>query len=147
MTGTNHALTGALIGGVIASPIIALPVAFASHFLLDALPHYGEKAGQRKKLFKTVVAVDGILLFTGVIIAITSQQLLPALSAIAAISPDFFWIYRYIFKEKWGTLDAGPKHPFNAWHANIQRYERRWGLLVEVPVLLLLFLLNLKFTL
>lgn len=40
MTLTTHGIAGALISGaLIHQPLIGLPLAFASHFLLDAFPH------------------------------------------------------------------------------------------------------------
>jgi hypothetical protein len=42
MTLTNHLLTGAAIAKLLPSPV-AIPIAFASHFVLDALPHFGCK--------------------------------------------------------------------------------------------------------
>jgi hypothetical protein len=41
MHSINHAALGAVIGLVTKDPLIAIPAAFASHFVLDALPHYG----------------------------------------------------------------------------------------------------------
>ncbi len=41
MTGFNHAVTGALIAGAVGNPFLAIPLAFASHFVLDAIPHFG----------------------------------------------------------------------------------------------------------
>ena len=44
MTATNHALTGAAIATLgKATPICAIPLAFASHFVCDSLPHFGLK--------------------------------------------------------------------------------------------------------
>ncbi|MES2436640.1 MAG: hypothetical protein V4519_01395 [Patescibacteria group bacterium] len=41
MTLTTHAVTGALVGAVASSnPAFAAVAAFASHFLLDAIPHW-----------------------------------------------------------------------------------------------------------
>src|SRR6185312_15169785 len=42
MRAINHALTGSLIGLIIGEPAIAVPAAVASHFILDAIPHYDE---------------------------------------------------------------------------------------------------------
>jgi hypothetical protein len=36
---------GAIIALAISQPLIALPLAFVSHFVLDALPHYGYGGG------------------------------------------------------------------------------------------------------
>lgn len=38
---TVHALTGALIGLSVEDPIIAAPLGFISHFVLDSTPHFG----------------------------------------------------------------------------------------------------------
>ena len=43
MTATNHALTGAIIGLVIGEPVLAIALAFASHFICDALPPVGSQ--------------------------------------------------------------------------------------------------------
>ncbi|MFZ1324307.1 MAG: hypothetical protein WAQ57_04090 [Candidatus Saccharimonadales bacterium] len=39
----NHAAAGAGIALAVRQPLLALPLALASHFVLDALPHYGKK--------------------------------------------------------------------------------------------------------
>ena len=46
MTITNHLLAGSLIGLTVAQPALAIALAFASHFVMDALPHFGY-AGQK----------------------------------------------------------------------------------------------------
>ncbi len=147
MTGTNHALTGALIAAAIPSPFLALPLAFASHFVLDSLPHYGEPAGQRKKLFKAMVAIDGLALAIGLVMAVITENYWPALAAFVAISPDFFWIARFIFKEDWGRKKPGPKNWFNQWHSDIQKYERRWGVWVELVYFVVFAFLAFRFVL
>lgn len=40
MTATNHALTGAVIALAINEPWLAIPLAFLSHFAIDAIPHW-----------------------------------------------------------------------------------------------------------
>jgi hypothetical protein len=39
---TNHVLSGATIGSLIARPVPAFAVGVASHFALDAIPHWGD---------------------------------------------------------------------------------------------------------
>jgi hypothetical protein len=57
---TNHVLTGAVIG--LAVPprrrVTATTLGLASHFALDAVPHWG--ADQDKRLFLRVAVVDGL---------------------------------------------------------------------------------------
>lgn len=38
---TVHTLTGALIGVSVQDPVIAAPLSFISHFVLDSTPHFG----------------------------------------------------------------------------------------------------------
>lgn len=147
MTGVNHALTGALIGGVISQPLIAIPLAFASHFVCDALPHFGQDPGKRNWKFKSVLAFDGLALLIGLVVALATENYFPALTALIAISPDFVWIARYIFKEKWGSVDPEPKNKFSQWHSSIQKYETEWGITVEIPYFLILLTLNVIFVL
>lgn len=37
---TSHLLTGAAIGSVVPNPLLTIPLAFVSHFAMDALPHW-----------------------------------------------------------------------------------------------------------
>lgn len=132
MTATNHAITGALIASVVTQPILLIPVAFASHLVLDALPHFGEVAGSRKKLSKTVWLVDGVLLATLLLWLASSLQWIFVLGAIIAVTPDVAWVYRFLVKEKFGKNLATPLGGFNKFHAGIQKLESRRGLIVEV---------------
>lgn len=132
MTGTNHAITGAIIGICIDRPLLAIPLAFVSHFVLDALPHFGQKYENRTNLFKAVVSVDTILMvFLFTVLVVSSQWLLIA-CAITAMSPDFAWIYRFTIKENFGRQPMPPLNKFNQFHVNIQKYESSEGMLFEI---------------
>jgi hypothetical protein len=39
---TNHVLSGAMIGAVVRRPVPAFALGVASHFVLDAVPHWGK---------------------------------------------------------------------------------------------------------
>jgi hypothetical protein len=39
---TNHVLSGAVIGAVVRRPLAAFVLGVASHFVLDAVPHWGQ---------------------------------------------------------------------------------------------------------
>jgi hypothetical protein len=56
---TNHVLAGALIGALARRPLPAFAAGVASHFVLDAIPHWG-KWGSRRR-FLRVAAVDGLV--------------------------------------------------------------------------------------
>lgn len=56
---TNHVLSGALIGALARRPQSAFAAGVASHFALDAVPHWG-KWGSRRR-FLQVAVPDGLL--------------------------------------------------------------------------------------
>jgi hypothetical protein len=55
---TNHVLSGALIGAVARTPARALALGVVSHFVLDAVPHWGDWGSQQR--FLKVAIVDGL---------------------------------------------------------------------------------------
>jgi hypothetical protein len=137
MRAINHALTGAVIGLSVSSPAIALPVAFASHYVMDALPHYdydGDQSGRwiGTKRFAIVMAIDALL--CGVVVAILAilqptHWITAIIGAFVAALPDFFSVGRYIHIRK------GQKHQPNAYErfaAKIQWFERPIGAVVEI---------------
>jgi hypothetical protein len=70
---TNHVLSGALIGALARRPLPAFALGVASHFALDALPHWG-KWGSRRRFLRVAVP-DGLVS-------------LAAMAALAALSPS-----------------------------------------------------------
>ena len=52
MLSLAHAPVGALIAVKIGNPFIALPIIFASHFLMDWIPHWDVGAGMSKGIRK-----------------------------------------------------------------------------------------------
>jgi len=57
---TNHVLSGALIGALARRPLPAFAAGVASHFVLDAIPHWGELAGGRRTFLRVAVP-DGLV--------------------------------------------------------------------------------------
>ncbi len=56
---TNHVLSGALIGALARRPLPAFAAGVASHFALDAVPHWGDW-GSRRRYLRVAVA-DGLI--------------------------------------------------------------------------------------
>lgn len=134
MTATNHALTGAIIGLAVGQPLIALPAAFVSHFVCDALPHYGSAHPDkaiRSDRFRNYLITEASLCFLLVLILAVTRPVhwqLASLCAFLAASPDFFWINKYV------TVRAGrPWHPnaFSRFAVGIQWFQRPVGAVVE----------------
>ena len=66
MTATGHALVGTVIAAKVGNPALAIPIALASHFLCDALPHWDTGHGrenQTKNRFVTATVIDVLLSF------------------------------------------------------------------------------------
>ncbi|HEX4257806.1 MAG TPA: hypothetical protein VH089_22115 [Streptosporangiaceae bacterium] len=55
---TNHVLSGAVIGAVVRRPVPAFVLGVASHFALDAVPHWGPFRDRRELL--RVAVPDGL---------------------------------------------------------------------------------------
>lgn len=136
MTASNHAITGAVIALTIHSPLLALPLAFLSHFILDALPHFGfEGHVGFRAAFKHRVTVF-ILIFDVISWLILFYLLLgqPAiiyLAGLIAVSPDFVWLSRYFFFERKNLEPPSPSW-FTRFHQDIQWGERPWGVVFEL---------------
>ena len=135
MTATNHALTGALIGLSIGNPLIAIPAALLSHFVLDALPHYGSPQEEPEKLksiwFRNYLIVEAILCFgiVAVLVIVRPQYwALAAVCAFIASSPDLVSANRY-FKVRSGK--SWKPSAYSRFASYIQWFERPIGALVE----------------
>lgn len=120
MTATNHALTGALIGLVIASPVAALIVALLSHFVLDALPHFTNPSWKfNGRRFKTLLLTDmiGCFLVAGLVFASRPEHWsVIILCAFVATSPDFAWVPDFVAAQrKRPKPKYGPFRRFASW--------------------------------
>ena len=134
MTATNHALTGALIGLSLANPI-ALLLAVASHFALDALPHYTDESLKlESRAFAIMLVVDAMLCFGLVIVLVLASP--PGwqwgvASAFLATSPDFMWVPKYI-RARAGQPEPVLKNKLMLFHHHIQWFARPIGAFVEI---------------
>lgn len=151
MTITNHMLAGAIIGLTVSNPVIAVIVAFASHFAMDALPHFGYP-GQRGYTevlkYKMTYAVIGATFLTSllvvILLAVTGHSF-ALLTGLVAASPDAIGLYNYLAFDKKNIPSTGfMKHFQVNFHRKIQRYERPWGLYIEVFVTVLLGIVFIK---
>jgi hypothetical protein len=144
MTLTNHVLTGAVIAKFLPLPV-AIPLAFASHFVLDALPHFGYKTVEDRirnvHIFRAIVIVDAVVTALLVLWLLKDRHYAWLLGGAVAYSPDLAWIYRFSVEEKFGKEEPTKGNLFIQFHRGIQKYERAWGLGVEVVYGLATFLL------
>lgn len=132
MTATNHVITGALIGLTVHNPFIALPAAFLSHFILDALPHYGNN-NHTGRLFIGVLLSDSAVAGSYLLMLLILQPqywLLAITCGIAAASPDLMWLSGWI-REMRG-LALKKRGPIRLFHKNIQWAENSKNFPIEI---------------
>jgi hypothetical protein len=140
MTGFNHAAVGGLLAVFLPLPA-AIPLAVLSHFALDALPHYGIPHNKRNKsvFWRVFTTADVILAFAilGGMSVFVWHRLDILLCGLLAASPDFIWVGRIL---RTRSFDLSKNHSrFTQWHVSIQRFERPWGLYLELVLAVGLF--------
>jgi len=135
MTGLNHAVTGATVAAAINRPIIALPAALLSHFLVDMIPHWNYKvpggpAGRIK-----VMILDLIMSLSLLIVLALTVNAIPWVvffGGLLAISPDVMWLEFFLTGRT--SIKGSSKRLVNRvrrFHLWIQLSETSWGILVE----------------
>lgn len=142
MTATSHALTGALIATIVRQPLLAIPLAFFSHFVCDALPHLGIDMKFGDKKMKAWLIIDGsfvMLAAVSLLIIGAKNPVLLAVCGFVAMSPDLFWLYH-------GLKGRTPENygSFTRFHAAIQKFESVPGLAVDIVWSISAFVLILR---
>jgi hypothetical protein len=130
MQALNHVAFGTLVALVVKEPLLAVPLALGSHFVMDALPHYGEdhKAPRFSRRYYGKILVDAqisILFGAWVLAAHPPHAWLVAVCGLVAVSPDFLWPIALYIKHQ------GPLWEFFEFHKRIQ-HESRAGIFVEI---------------
>lgn len=122
MTATNHAITGAIIGALLPTPLAPI-IALASHFLLDILPHFGNSDTVKPytKSFILLLVIDALLCIGIVIFGwffAPDKWLIMGVSAFCATAPDILWLlegkvrwlrgyFRFAKRIQWGEMPEG----------------------------------------
>ncbi len=134
MTATNHALTGVAIVVAVGSAW-ALPLAFAAHFVMDAIPHFdvGPDHSKAARNFAfSDVAVAGVLsIFMALWLGNIAPTWLILAGAFLCAVPDAVWGWRYYLRRDYKKLLAEPMSAFTRWHLKIQWSETHQGSVVE----------------
>lgn len=108
-----HVLVGAAIAVKVGNPALALPLAFASHFVLDLLPHINPSIYARTQAglplesrIKKIIFIDSLTaLIIGSLIAATflpntGKAVIVLLGAFFAVLPDVLEIPYYFLKSR-----------------------------------------------
>lgn len=142
MTATGHALIGTVIAAKVGNPALAIPIAVASHFLADALPHWDTATNKTEKTKKTFfwesafdVLIGFVLSWLLIVWVFPSTNLLYAfLIIIMAQLPDWLTAPYLFFNMKF--------FPFK----NVYHFQKKfdttlglpWGFINQVAVVLAL---------
>jgi hypothetical protein len=130
MQALNHTVFGSLVAVTINEPALAIPIALASHFVLDTIPHYGNdpKIPNGSKAYKLRVVADFVASLLILLLFISLHPPNTALllvCAFAAVAPDALWPLALKIKH------TGPLWAFFRFHKGIQT-ESRSGIFVEI---------------
>jgi hypothetical protein len=144
----NHVLAGALIGLVVKEPALALLLALGSHFVMDALPHFGYKGNKgfgevlkhRLSYWVGIVSLPATMLVVALLLF--NHLWLALFAGIVAAIPDVLGVYNYRRYERHGQKAHGILKVVHVqFHRAIQWCERPWGVYVEVAAFVILFAL------
>lgn len=141
MLETPHVLIGAAIATKVGNPFLAIPLAFASHFVLETVPHWNphlntetKKYGHPTKRSTVITAIDSTTaLVSGSYIAFTALPNTGLAATILACSffavlpdvmegPYFFLKMRRKWVEKWIAFQKSLQSD-TTWY---------WGLLTQL---------------
>ena len=145
MLETPHVFIGAAIASKIPNPLIAIPLAFASHFVLEMVPHWNphlnsetEKYGQPTKRSTVITTIDSFTaLISGSVIAWQAmpnlnQAVLILACSFASVLPDvlegpyFFLKVRTPLIKKWIAFQKSIQSDTTPF----------WGLLTQAATIL-----------
>ena len=131
-----HVATGVALGALIGDPLIVVPAAIASHFVLDSIPHWQETMAPYHPTWKTYlrIPIDISLAIALTLYAVHIQPTaLPAilLGAIFASIPDID-----VITVKLPAMQRGIIKRYWDWHCRIQReVTTLWGVTTQLVVL------------
>jgi len=141
---TPHTVAAIVIASLIKQPEFALPLAFASHFVLDLIPHWDPLVGRLKEkefdrlrgktllfvLTDFFIALDLGLFFIWKALPDTVLATTIFFAAFLANLPDGLVAPRAFFGKKWNWLMAYARS-----HSRFQtKLSLPWGLLSQVAV-------------
>jgi hypothetical protein len=136
MTGLNHALTGALVAATINRPVIALPAALLSHFVVDAVPHWNYELKPHIARRQLVMFADLALSLALLLVLAATVDANPYLviaGGLLGILPDTMWLRYFITGRP--SIHGSPKRLINRirqFHFWIQWSETSKGFFVEL---------------
>lgn len=141
MTATAHALIGASLAVKITNPYLGIPLAIASHFAADLIPHWDAGTNHKKKSRNRLIAEAAldVLLGFALVFLLFGNIVNPVYlwtMVVAAQLPD--WLEAPSFMLGWHV----PPFSWVDWlgHKLQSRMQLPWGLVTQVVIVGLLLL-------
>lgn len=139
MTATAHALVAGAIAARVGNPFIAVPLAIASHFIMDCVPHwdFGTHWRSRSKTATgTYAIIDTLVGITVAYFLFSAKvEVVPLMATvIAGVLPDWLETPWYIFFAHQKKHEPGTKAGF--WEHvtfNIYKLENQFHAKAEFP--------------
>lgn len=145
MTATGHALVGAAIASQVPNPLVGLPLALASHFVFDKLPHWDPMTDKNKTkrqiIEQTVLDVlVGFLLVAVIFVGVLhiTNPIYIFLAAFTAQLPDWMEAPYALFRMKIPLIYDN--YRVQKWVHDIgfdARMKAPWGVVTQAVVVLI----------
>jgi len=145
MTATAHAIIGTVIAAKVGNPVLAVPIALASHIIADAIPHWDTATNLNKKGRKKVIAdsvydlIVGFVLSYLLILFLFPETSITYALIIILVSQGLDWLmvpYRLFninfFLFRWS-------YKFQKLFDN--SLDKPWGIINQIAVLVIIVIL------
>jgi len=145
MTATGHAIIGTVIAAKVGDPLLAIPLALASHIVADAIPHWDTATNLNKKGRKKVIAdsvcdlIVGFVLSYLLILFLFPKTNLTYAVILILVSQSLDWLmvpYRLFninfFLFRWS-------YKFQKLFDN--PLDKPWGIINQIAVLVIIIIL------
>lgn len=143
MTNLSHSATGALVAVAINNPWVGLPAAFASHFVLDAIPHWDvfPKSFMMRRVALAIDIALTLFMLVALVLSVDAPRLLIIGGAILGVFPDLMWAPYFITGKVSAKDKRTPMHLARRFHSWVQIKEFGRGFYIEISWLILILVL------
>lgn len=137
---TVHTLTGGLVALAVKDPLLAAPLAFTSHFVLDSTPHFGldglDFKTPRGKVVGVLDCFGALIAWLALISVFPTQWFLISVGVFFACLPDLLYLPDIFF-------NVIPSKKLLRFHSRIQWSQTPIGTITDVSwAMVVIFLLS-----
>ncbi|MDP3988376.1 MAG: hypothetical protein Q8P80_04510 [Candidatus Levybacteria bacterium] len=143
MTATGHAILGTVIAAKIGNPALAVPIAIASHLVMDFVPHWDTATNARKKSRKRLISDSFIDVSLGFLISLLLLKFLfPQTNVLYAFliifsSQAFDWFMAPYYFFRWKIF----KWAYTFQKKFDRELDKPWGIITQTGVVLFVIII------